>query len=77
MNMTAFLLLAIFADPVTAQADTGASEQPKAERKICRRDYASESRMGSKRICKTAAEWKAEQGTAPSNGALERARRGN
>lgn len=36
-----------------------AAEAPKAERKICRRDATSESRLGGKRICLTAAEWKA------------------
>lgn len=33
----------------------------KPERKICKRNDTTESRMGSKRICKTAAEWRGER----------------
>jgi hypothetical protein len=36
-----------------------AAEATKAERKICKREGSTESRLGSKRICLTAAEWKA------------------
>lgn len=32
-----------------------------SERKICKRDEATESRMQSRRICKTAAQWKRER----------------
>jgi hypothetical protein len=44
------------ADPAAAQAEAPA----KKERKICRYEQATESRLGGKRICKTAAEWKAQ-----------------
>ena len=44
--------------PVEAQQT---AEAPKVEKKICKRDQATESRMGSKRICLTAAEWKERQ----------------
>ena len=40
------------------------AEAPKAEKKICKREQATESRMGSKRICLTAAEWKERQNAA-------------
>ena len=36
-----------------------AGEAPKEEKKICRREMATESRMASKRVCLTAAQWKA------------------
>ena len=32
-----------------------------SEKKICKRDEATESRMESRRICKTAAQWKRER----------------
>lgn len=38
------------------------AEAPKSERKICKRDRSTESRLGSKRTCLTAAEWKAREG---------------
>ena len=43
-----------------AQDTTGAAsaEQPKEPKKICRRYAASESRLGAKKICLTADEWK-------------------
>jgi len=43
-----------------AQETTGAAsaEQPKEPKKICRRYAASESRLGAKKICLTADEWK-------------------
>jgi hypothetical protein len=46
------------AQPAEAQQSVEAS---KAEKKICKREQATESRMGSKRICLTAAEWKERQ----------------
>ena len=36
-------------------------EEAKAERKICKREAVTESRMGAKKICLTAAQWKARQ----------------
>ena len=55
----------------TAEAPAAATEAPKEERKICKREMATESRMGSKRICLTAAEWKAR-----SDGEIEYRRNG-
>jgi hypothetical protein len=54
------------ADPpsVAAASDQGgASAAPKKERKICKTAEATESRMSPSRICKTAAEWHADQET--------------
>ena len=45
-----------------AAAISQSSEVTKAERKICKREQATESRLGSKRICLTAAQWKERQG---------------
>lgn len=47
----------------SAAASSGGTAAPAAapaqvEKRICKRMGTSESRMGSKRICKTAAEWK-------------------
>lgn len=59
------LLLAADTSASSGQAEpatTEATEAPKEERKICKRDIDSASRMGSKRICLTAAEWKARDG---------------
>lgn len=55
------LLLATESPAVVAPSTeaTAAVEAPKEEKKICKRETATESRMGSKRICLTAAEWKA------------------
>lgn len=46
-------------DAAAIPAPAPAAEAPKAERKICKSQGVSESRMGAKRICLTAAEWKA------------------
>ena len=48
------------ATPATAEA-VKTDEAVKAERKICKRESTTESRMGSKRLCLTASEWKARQ----------------
>ena len=61
MTMTFALLLAALA---AAPADAAASGQPQEQKKdrlICKRDDATESRLGSKRICKTAAQWRGEK----------------
>ncbi|HEY0148795.1 MAG TPA: hypothetical protein VGB70_07300 [Allosphingosinicella sp.] len=76
MNIAAFLLLAVFAEPAATQPDAGASEQPKAERKICRRIEASESRLAAKRVCKTEQGWK-DAADGVDGAKVERARRGN
>jgi hypothetical protein len=59
----AILLLAAVAVPSFAadpQAGAGGTNAAKEERRICKRFDASESRTGSKRICKTASQWRAE-----------------
>lgn len=43
--------------PAAATADNA----EKAEKKICKREMNTESRMGSKRICLTAEQWKARE----------------
>lgn len=49
---------------VAATSDQGgAAAAPKKERKICKTAEATESRMSPTRICKTAAEWHADQAT--------------
>lgn len=51
-----------------AATDNGAAPaaaepaKPIKERKICRTEAASESRLGAKKICMTAAEWRRRQG---------------
>jgi hypothetical protein len=47
----------------TAAAESGGSTaaQPKKERKICKTLELTESRMGSPRVCKTAAQWRDDQ----------------
>ena len=77
MNFVAVLLLLASADPSGAPASGNAATEakPKAEKKICKRIEASESRMASKRICKTAREWKAAQYDTDEAG-IERAKQG-
>lgn len=50
--------VAVSATPAEAPA---AVEAPKEEKKICKREAATESRLGAKRICLTAAQWKDRQ----------------
>jgi hypothetical protein len=51
---------------VAAASDQGgATAAPKKERKICKTSEATESRMAATRICKTAAEWHADQASGP------------
>jgi hypothetical protein len=40
-------------------APTATAEAPKAERTICKREPIPSSQYRTKRVCKTAAEWKA------------------
>lgn len=47
------------ATPATTAGAPAAVEAPKEEKKICKRETVSESRLGGKRICLTAAQWKA------------------
>jgi hypothetical protein len=44
------------------QAQTSA--ETKSEKKICKREQATESRLGSKRICLTAQQWRERQDAA-------------
>ena len=68
--ITIALSMLLLASDTTAAAPTQsveasqAAEAPKIEKKICKREQATESRMGSKRICLTAAEWKERQNQA-------------
>ena len=59
------LLLATETTAATPQTPAAAvpqsSEATKAEKKICKREQSTESRMRSKRICLTAAQWKERQ----------------
>ena len=62
--MIALLSLLLLASDTSATAAAEPSaptsaEKPKAERKICRREEATESRVAAKRVCLTAAEWQA------------------
>ncbi len=41
-----------------------ASEAPKTVRKICKREEATESRLGGKRVCLTAEQWRERQNSA-------------
>lgn len=62
--MIALLSLLLLASDTSASAPaepaaSATAEKPKAERKICRREEATESRLAAKRVCLTAAEWQA------------------
>lgn len=61
MEFTAFLLLAASAGPAAAPDAATGEKQPKAERLICKRIAATESRLAAKRICKTARQWREAQ----------------
>ena len=51
----------------SAPEATKTVEAQKAERKICKREAVTESRMGAKKICLTAAQWKARDGGGDTN----------
>jgi hypothetical protein len=51
---------------VTTAPAPQATETPKAERKICKREEATESRLGGKRVCLTAEQWRERQRRATS-----------
>lgn len=63
ITLLSLLLLGADTPAETAQPAPAASsaEAPKEEKKICKREMATESRMGSKRICLTAAQWRQRQ----------------
>lgn len=52
------LLSSESAEAAPVQPAPVAEQAPKAERKICKREMVSESRLGAKRVCLTAAQWK-------------------
>lgn len=43
------------------------AEAAKAERKICKREAVTESRMGAKKICLTAAQWRVRESGGDTN----------
>ena len=45
--------------PATTATPAAPAAKPKAEKKICRADPASESRLGGTKICLTRAQWRA------------------
>jgi hypothetical protein len=47
------------ATPAPAAPATKAAEAPKAERQICKREPIAQSQYRTKRVCMTAAQWKA------------------
>lgn len=51
---------AVQPEPVAAAIEAP-KEQAKEERKICKREDDTTSRMGSKRVCLTAAQWRARE----------------
>ena len=65
--ITALIGAMLFASEATAAtpAETipapAAVEAPKEDKKICKREEASESRLGAKRVCLTAAQWRDRQ----------------
>ena len=64
ITLLSLLLLGAETPAETAQSAPGSvatAEAPKDEKKICKREMATESRMGSKRICLTAAQWRERQ----------------
>lgn len=52
----------------TSTAPAGQTTAAKEEKKICKRDLTSGTRLGTKRTCLTAAEWKARDTTFKSLG---------
>lgn len=58
--------------PVEAASPASA---PASERKICRTEQATYSRLAAKRICRTAAEWKAVDRGTPDLDTRQRNRR--
>jgi hypothetical protein len=49
------------AETAPTTAAPAQAEAPKAERKICKREDATESRLGAKRVCLTAEQWRERQ----------------
>ena len=67
LTMLGFLLTSGAAVAAPATADNGPAVEKK-ERKICRTPDDSTSRLPRKRICRTAAEWSAENGGGGGGG---------
>lgn len=61
--------------PAPSPADAP-SPAPPSERKICRTEQETYSRMAAKRICRTAAEWKAIDGGVAGSVDTRRRERG-
>ena len=61
--MKSLIALSLALLPATAFAadDSKPAAEQKEEKLVCRVQQSSESRLGRKRVCKTAEQWKAEQ----------------
>ena len=57
--LSALLLASDTPAAVAPATDATAAEAPKEEKKICKREASTESRLGAKKVCLTAAQWKA------------------
>lgn len=55
------LSVLFLAQAAPATAIQPAAEGPKAERRICKREESTESRLGGKRVCLTAEQWRERQ----------------
>lgn len=55
------LVLALVLAPVVAHETPAPAATPAPQRKICKVQEATSSRLGAKRICRTEAEWKVEE----------------
>ena len=60
------LFLASATDTAVTTAPAPQATETKAERKICKREEATESRLGGKRVCLTAEQWRERQRRATS-----------
>lgn len=57
--MSVFFIALLFSGSVAAQDAPATETSAKPEKKICKYENASESRLGGRRICRTAEEWRA------------------
>ena len=58
MNLAAALLLAFHLGSGEPAAEAAGAGEAGKEKLICKRTETTRSRMGSKRVCKTAAQWR-------------------
>lgn len=58
MNLAAALLFAFHLGSADPPAEAAGAGEPKKEKLVCKRTSATRSRMGSKRVCKTAEQWR-------------------